>query len=235
MKPNRISIRIDKPCHEDWDQMTPTDQGRFCGSCQKHVTDFSKMTDNEILEFLSAHTGSMCGQLRGNQLNRVLIATQMSGSKWKLNSWVTALMFAGGAGMLAAQTTPPQNNQTVIIDEKHPTGPVCIRTKTEPVKRELNAMILDTLYNEPMVYATVQLMGTEISAQTNADGDFTLIIPDSITADSITLLISAPGYYRQEYTLAVSDIDKTSRIEVAMNERMMKGEMIIQEPPKKSR
>src|SRR5688572_20427072 len=98
MKKTPVSINIAKPCHEDWDRMTPTDRGKFCGSCQKNVTDFSTMTDNEILQFLNEHTGSLCGQLRGSQLNRAIVNTRLSGKSYHLNTIFAALMVAGGAG-----------------------------------------------------------------------------------------------------------------------------------------
>jgi hypothetical protein len=40
-----VQINIPKPCHENWHSMTPKEQGRFCGSCDKIVVDFSKMSD----------------------------------------------------------------------------------------------------------------------------------------------------------------------------------------------
>ena len=45
MKDQNIIIRIPEPCHEDWNKMTPDTNGKFCGSCQKSVFDFSNKTD----------------------------------------------------------------------------------------------------------------------------------------------------------------------------------------------
>ena len=44
-----IAISIPKPCHEDWNKMTPDAKGAFCASCQKSVYDFSNKTDQEII------------------------------------------------------------------------------------------------------------------------------------------------------------------------------------------
>jgi len=46
-----IQLSIPKPCHENWDAMSPVEKGRFCGSCQKQVVDFSNMNDWQIAEF----------------------------------------------------------------------------------------------------------------------------------------------------------------------------------------
>src|SRR5688572_33325629 len=67
----KIQLSIPKPCHENWDAMTPVEKGRFCGSCQKQVVDFSHMTDREIAMFFKKPTtGSVCGRFMEDQLNR---------------------------------------------------------------------------------------------------------------------------------------------------------------------
>ena len=50
------TIEIPKPCHESWAEMTPTEQGQFCSSCQKCVTDFTsmKMDSYEMLGVIVA-------------------------------------------------------------------------------------------------------------------------------------------------------------------------------------
>ncbi|MER3498462.1 MAG: hypothetical protein C4308_07410 [Chitinophagaceae bacterium] len=64
-------MQIPTPCHEDWDKITPVEKGRFCGTCQKQVVDFSEMSDRQIAEFFKNHsTGSVCGRFMTDQLNR---------------------------------------------------------------------------------------------------------------------------------------------------------------------
>lgn len=43
----RSEIPIPLPCHEDWDTMTVEGRRRFCGVCQTHVHDLSRMTEVE--------------------------------------------------------------------------------------------------------------------------------------------------------------------------------------------
>jgi len=49
--PKAIQLNIPKPCHENWNAMSPKEQGRYCGSCQKTVVDFSVMSDKEIVDY----------------------------------------------------------------------------------------------------------------------------------------------------------------------------------------
>jgi hypothetical protein len=68
-----IQLSVSEPCHENWDKMNPVNQGRFCGSCQKQVVDFSLMSDRELLHFFQKpSTGSVCGRFMNDQLDRKL-------------------------------------------------------------------------------------------------------------------------------------------------------------------
>ncbi|HMK26616.1 MAG TPA: carboxypeptidase-like regulatory domain-containing protein [Chitinophagaceae bacterium] len=67
----KLQLTIPKPCHENWDNMTPVQQGKFCGSCQKQVVDFSNMSDRQVAEFFKKpSTGSVCGRFMTDQLDR---------------------------------------------------------------------------------------------------------------------------------------------------------------------
>lgn len=55
-------------CPENWEKMTPVTGGRFCGSCEKVVIDFSGMSDAEILAMLRNNTTQLCGRFRNEQL-----------------------------------------------------------------------------------------------------------------------------------------------------------------------
>ncbi|WP_088399431.1 hypothetical protein [Flavobacterium oreochromis] len=56
-----IKITIPQPCHENWNEMTPAEKGRFCAVCQKTVIDFTKSTDKQIAETF-ATTPQLCGR-----------------------------------------------------------------------------------------------------------------------------------------------------------------------------
>src|SRR5215213_1531254 len=70
----KFNLTIPKPCHENWNQMTPDEKGRFCGSCQKTVIDFTGVGDRELAAFFKkSTTGSVCGRFQKEQLNRDII------------------------------------------------------------------------------------------------------------------------------------------------------------------
>jgi TonB family protein len=55
-------------CPEDWNKMAPCGQGRFCGSCQKTVIDFTQKSDGEIQMLLAKREGEVCGRFFSQQL-----------------------------------------------------------------------------------------------------------------------------------------------------------------------
>jgi hypothetical protein len=66
----KLNLSIPEPCHESWDRMTPDEKGKFCGSCQKSVVDFTGMSDRQLGEFFKKTTGSVCGRFHEDQLHR---------------------------------------------------------------------------------------------------------------------------------------------------------------------
>lgn len=64
-----MDISIKKPCHENWSDMTPNEQGAFCGKCVKTVIDFSTRSLEEIKEFFAVKQEErICGRFEKTQL-----------------------------------------------------------------------------------------------------------------------------------------------------------------------
>ena len=63
------NLIIPKPCAEDWNKMSKVEKGKFCGSCNKVVIDFTKMSTNEISSFFETNEiGKTCGHFKSSQL-----------------------------------------------------------------------------------------------------------------------------------------------------------------------
>lgn len=83
-----LKISIPKPCYEDWDAMTPGNQGRHCSVCAKTVVDFTSMSNEEVQAyFINRKTGSTCGRFRGDQLASVTISLPQNIFETKIAHW----------------------------------------------------------------------------------------------------------------------------------------------------
>jgi Secretion system C-terminal sorting domain len=60
---------IPKPCHENWNKMTPEEKGRHCAVCSTVVVDFTKKTPAEVAEVVANAAGTVCGHFNINQLD----------------------------------------------------------------------------------------------------------------------------------------------------------------------
>jgi len=60
-------LQIPKPCRENWHEMRPDDDGRYCLHCAKTVVDFTGMSDEQIIAFLEDSHGKICGRLNEKQ------------------------------------------------------------------------------------------------------------------------------------------------------------------------
>lgn len=62
-----MKITIPKPCHENWDNMTALEKGKFCSICSKTVHDFTNFSDAELINNFESNK-DICGRFREDQL-----------------------------------------------------------------------------------------------------------------------------------------------------------------------
>ena len=216
-------VHIPKPCHEDWQQMTPVDQGRFCQSCAKQVVDFSLMTDQQILQYISKAAGGMCGRFANDQLQRPLLPVKQEKKKmWWLVAAVPLMM---AFGKVAAQKkTNKSANQIVIkIDEqvaglfevadgddysqetyrKKPQK-FTIKKQKNNTEYEIEGQVIDEKKNT-VPFANVSIKGFKEPFITDADGNF--IIRSHTNSSHLTLNVNSIGFESTDVEVSLKDTD----------------------------
>lgn len=58
------SLRVASPCSISWEQMSGSDQTRFCGSCEKNVYNIAEMSVDEVRDLIVRTEGRFCARLR---------------------------------------------------------------------------------------------------------------------------------------------------------------------------
>lgn len=102
----QLHLSIPEPCHENWQQMTPTEQGRFCNACAKQVVDFSNMSDDQVLNYFSTvKNEKVCGRAYPDQLERAITMPQPPKKKlfWYWNYITMLFLFFSKANSAKAQ------------------------------------------------------------------------------------------------------------------------------------
>jgi hypothetical protein len=85
-----FQLRIENPCHENWDKMLPDEKGKFCLSCQKAVYDFTQKTKEEIIDFFRGRQFKpVCGRIntveltpKGNDFGEASMRISMRRLSW---------------------------------------------------------------------------------------------------------------------------------------------------------
>jgi len=193
MKIKTLRLSIPEPCHEDWNKMTPTLQGRYCQACEKEVTDFSQMTDAQIVQFIEKGKGNHCGRFRFDQLDRDM---SQSVSQYVLSPWAKAgilaasvLLAVPGMSQQTRLSTKPAAQEIVVTQQKN------LDSKTPFI---IKGIVTDG-EGEPLIVASILLVGTSTGTITDLDGNFTIGIPQQLP--NLALTFSYLGYEAKTITL----------------------------------
>ncbi|PWN60795.1 TonB-dependent receptor plug domain-containing protein [Chryseobacterium viscerum] len=108
-----MKITIPKPCHENWNTMTPDEKGRFCAVCSKTVRDFRNAQDDEIIEVFTNASQEICGNFNPSQLNRDLNYSYIN---TLLVKFAVGVMLTTG-GMVRVNAQQNKANDTLKIEE----------------------------------------------------------------------------------------------------------------------
>ncbi|WP_418511413.1 carboxypeptidase-like regulatory domain-containing protein [Corallibacter sp.] len=200
---NPFNLNIKSPCQENFQKFTPTAKGGFCGSCEKEVVDFTKMTSDEIIAFFKAkETQNVCGRFNNNQLK-----TYSPTPKRKKLSFISAVGLAClslfSFGTAQAQNTS-KASQSIGKDN----------SKVLQESQESNITVEGTVTeNElPLPGVNIVLQGTTIGTSTDFDGNF--IFPEKLKKGDV-LLFSFLG--KESKKVVVTNQDSVYDVELKID------------------
>lgn len=186
-----IILSIDQPCHESWNEMTPVDKGRFCQSCQRTVTDFSGLSDTQLIELLKNKQVSTCGRVTASQLNRVIsvpVAEKQRKPFISIAAILAVLTIVTPSVKAIASKTKVE--QTANNENKPTTYDVAIEDPAGFISGIVKAGG-DSL---PLQGVTIKIKNRNIGTVTDQSGEFKLRIPDRFKKKVIILEVKYIGY-----------------------------------------
>lgn len=174
----KLQLAIPEPCHENWQQMTPTEQGRFCNSCAKEVIDFSMMTDTEVLNyFTKISQEKVCGRALPSQLERTMVMPLEPKKRlfWYWNYIVMFLMFFGKGNAARAQggIKPVTEMNPVKLNDVR--GEIARVNIGKTGSRKIAGKITD-INGNAVSFASVKIKGTSIAIHADANGSYSLVV-----------------------------------------------------------
>ena len=221
-----LQLNIADPCHEDWDNMTDNEKGKFCGSCQKQVTDFSGMTDSQVVAFFRKKTaGTVCGRFNDDQLDRYIPVPQKRIPWVKyffqfiLPLFLTTLKAKsqGAVSVRAAQTE---------TCERRNYGNVTSKEDLMDILVDQGIQIKGVVLNEegqPVPFASIEkgLVGTAA----DSTGAFSLVLAPH--PNGIKLKISSVGYESREVDLSKEQQASTEPIIIRLKPKITMNDVIV--------
>jgi hypothetical protein len=208
-------ISIPKPCHEQWSQMVPANSGRYCDHCCKTVTDFTVMSNDEIIKHLSAKD-NICG--RFGQIQLIEINAGIGANKKRSLSWI---------GILTAAIISLTQLEKAEAKTRHNLEQGEFQRKSNlriPVPAGgqilVKGLVTEKESNIPIPGATVRCKNGE-STSTGVDGEFKLLD----LSETDTLVVSFIGFKTQEIRLA--DVADRSQIKIELEPEPLTEQFVV--------
>ena len=209
----KISISIPVPCHEDWNKMTDVAKGKFCGSCQKEVIDFSGMSQSQLVAFFKKPAGSVCGRFRNDQLDAEMTipAKRVPWAKYFFQIALPAFLFSAKSNAQGKVSI----GDTMVVVKPTDTERLLKATmgKVSPVQREslVSGKVTDADGNS-IPFATVMIKNTRQGVSCDETGTFSITTRNSFP---LILVVSSVGFKTVEYeTDSASNMITLEKVEM---------------------
>jgi hypothetical protein len=200
---NTLSLSIQTPCSENYDQMVPQEDGRFCKQCAKTVVDFTDLSDEEVLNYLSNKPGMVCGRIQTERLQ--------SPATISITTSMKRFLYAFGFAFLVSVHGIAQQNGVVQTDT----------TATEIKK---NAILSGTILDEqkqPIEFASVVILKNGIlvgGSKTDVHGQFRI---SNVCPGDYEIRIASVGYSKMVIEKVIKAGDNT--MSAILNKKELKS------------
>lgn len=196
-----MPLHIPTHCPENWNAMSPTEQGRFCQNCQKEVVDFTALSLPAIKLYIEQHTDEWCGNFEEAQLEAFNTHYEVLPTPSRVRQWATAAVLTAVVTLpsFGQDTLPPSAVTPVRIHTPLSSNYVPYDEVSSAEEVTLSGRIWDPLQKQVVVTAILSVTGTEIIGSTDAQGYFSLQVPAS--EKTLVLVINHVSYGTNTYQI----------------------------------
>lgn len=214
-------IQIPEPCNENWDEMTPTEKGRYCGVCKKEIYDFTNLTDRELVDRLE-NNKNVCAKYRKSQLNKDLYSNKNTGiSKVGLLVSITSILSFSQQSFAQIDSTKVKTENRIDLNKKRHNQKE--NAKIDSIR--IKGIVRDE--NGPLPGVNVLQKGTANGVATDFDGKFEITVSRERKNERIVLQISYIGY--QDTEIEINDSNKVVDVKIIelKEEKILMGIVVV--------
>lgn len=233
---HKVNLSRLRQCDQHWSDMKRVGEKRLCEKCEKHITDFRKMSSHEIAMAHAKSETVVCGLYSPDQLSSdsSRIAKRSLIPIASFASLLSLLSPNDGQGQNAEVRTPVEQTQVTQNSKKKE-----IKDSTVQSAAQQDSIIIsgkatylsEEGIGEPIPFATILVKGTEIGTTTDFDGQYFLNIsevPDSL--GEITLLFSYIGMTRVEMVVPIQAAINVN-FDTVPNDNMIAFSVVVEKAP----
>lgn len=229
-----MAFSVPNPCPQPWADMTPTADGRFCGSCQHEVVDFSRLTQAEVLAWLAKPAaGKVCGNFQAGQFAPTVAAPQPRWRRWL----VAAIALLGLKPLLAADEAAafsplrpvPRATEQADSHAEAPKGQVTIRGR-----------VLDDSTGLGVSGAEIFIGETPYGAVTDEQGNFSFTMKQvwaPVQKGTVQLRVQGSPFVFEPQTVKVKTTPAPKPLAIRLKSRpgrgQIMGRIVRHDPPQK--
>lgn len=197
---------------------------RYCTSCAKAVTDFTQMSDSDIIKYLSTQKGEVCGRLRKSQINRAILLDKPIYSRYR--SLTLLLPAIIGATATQAQQTFSEVKTEMLCETKGDTIPVQFQAYDVQETCTRRFRVVDEESKEPIPFCNISSSNKLYGVISDLDGYFNFEKVQAPLNPGDTIIFSSIGYCKKYITLQQLFSSPAETIHMVQLEVVMMGAIV---------
>jgi TonB-dependent SusC/RagA subfamily outer membrane receptor len=207
----KLQLLLTNPCAENWDEMLPSEAGRYCNTCAKHVIDLTKRSDAELIDFFTKKKDNVCGRLLSTQLDREITApTQKPNWHWLWPIVMGASIFTPAKASALKPVTVHNDGILPRVQKIEQSQPI-EKAKLDTIK----GTVIDETTGKPLAGVKITQKGFKnVIALTDSAGHFMLSMAPE---ESIyPLVFNLNNYSSIEKEISANMVIKLSKVQRIM-------------------
>ena len=212
-----MSLIAINPCSEKLSGSINFNGDKFCATCNKRIYNFSRMSDEELISFLSKPKENTCGIFDASQ---VMESTPMDVSHLKRRTTWKSILATLAATMISFTAFSQEKKDSTKIISPNNFTITPSDTKQSEKSIIISGIVTDSVSGKPLDFIQVKIKNNTDSilnvAYTYEDGSFKISIPNADSTKILCLEIYDLRYKTVSIELLKRHLDKDLFVSVQL-------------------